>query len=296
MNRLPLTVISGYLGAGKTTLINQMLADPQGLRLMVMVNDFGAINIDQALIAAQDEDVIALTNGCICCTMGTDLFMALADALDRRPRPDHLIIEASGIADPKAIANTAIAEPDLRYSGIVTLVDALNIQTLLRDPLVAPQVRQQIVSADLLVQTKLDQRDASLDGFFQEQGLPQPELMDASAISILNLETTKPRLNTAEVPHPAYVRWHHQSEALVPYEALQTGLRHRPDGLYRLKGFVRTETGSVEVHVVGKHFEIKPIGDIAETSIVGLGLNGRIETTQISAWWAGIALPQTVTS
>ncbi len=149
MNQLPLTVVSGYLGAGKTTLINQLLAERHGLNLMVMVNDFGAINIDQALISKQDKDVIALTNGCVCCTMGADLFMALGDALDRRPRPDHLIIEASGIADPMAIANTAIAEPDLSYAGIITLVDGASISDLLSDPLISPQVTQQISASDL---------------------------------------------------------------------------------------------------------------------------------------------------
>ncbi|MEY8840033.1 GTP-binding protein, partial [Cribrihabitans sp. XS_ASV171] len=131
MMRLPLTVVSGYLGAGKTTLINRLLAEDHGLRLLVMVNDFGAINIDAALIAAQGDDTIALTNGCVCCTMGADLFMALGDALDRRPRPDHLVIEASGIADPAAIANAAKAEPELSYAGIVTLVDGENGATLL---------------------------------------------------------------------------------------------------------------------------------------------------------------------
>ncbi|MFT7136469.1 MAG: G3E family GTPase, partial [Akkermansiaceae bacterium] len=73
--RLPLTVISGYLGAGKTTLINRLLAEDHGLKLMVMVNDFGAINIDAELIAEAGEDTMTLTNGCVCCTMGNDLFM-----------------------------------------------------------------------------------------------------------------------------------------------------------------------------------------------------------------------------
>ena len=73
MTPLPLTVISGYLGAGKTTLINRLLSEDHRLKLLVMVNDFGAVNIDQSLISAQDKDVIALTNGCVYCTMGADL-------------------------------------------------------------------------------------------------------------------------------------------------------------------------------------------------------------------------------
>ena len=109
MTPLPMSVISGYLGAGKTTFINQLLAGDHGLSLMVLVNDFGAVNIDAALLASKDDDTIALTNGCVCCTMGSDLYLALGDALDRRPRPDHLIVEASGVADPARIANAAQA-------------------------------------------------------------------------------------------------------------------------------------------------------------------------------------------
>ena len=78
---LPLTVIGGYLGAGKTTLINRVLAGDHGLRLMVMVNDFGAINIDAELLASATEDRMELTNGCVCCTMGADLFLAIGDVL-----------------------------------------------------------------------------------------------------------------------------------------------------------------------------------------------------------------------
>ena len=144
MKRLPLTVIAGYLGAGKTTLINRLLAEPHGARLMVLVNDFGAINIDAELLESADEDTLTLSNGCVCCTIGGDLFMAIGDALDRVPRPDHLVIEASGVAQPAKIANAALAERELLYSGIVTVVDALNYPALARDSLVGEQVKTQV--------------------------------------------------------------------------------------------------------------------------------------------------------
>ena len=95
MTGIPLTVIGGYLGAGKTTLINQILRDPQGKRYLVMVNDFGAINVDAALLVSADEDTIQLSNGCVCCTMGADLFLAIGDVLDGDMRPDHIVIEAA---------------------------------------------------------------------------------------------------------------------------------------------------------------------------------------------------------
>jgi G3E family GTPase len=292
MNPLPLTVISGYLGAGKTTLINRLLAGSHRLKLMVMVNDFGAINIDQALIAAQGKDVIALTNGCVCCTMGADLFMALGDALDRRPRPDHLIIEASGIADPKAIANTAIAEPDMRYAGIVTLVDALNIQTLLNDPLVAPQVQQQIAAADLVVQTKAEMRVPAVDAVFAENGLQPPEIIDATVISILTLDAHPNDIQSPSAPHPAYVSWHHQSDHLLDHDALVTALKERPPSLYRLKGLVPTQNGTFEIHIVGNQFDIKQVDGSFENAMVGLGLRERITASQIADWWQAIAPAQ----
>ena len=134
MTDLPLSVIGGYLGAGKTTLINQLLTGDHGRRLAVLVNDFGAINIDAALLQSASEDTIALTNGCVCCTMSGDLFYAIGDMLDRQPRPEHILVEASGIADPAKIAAVALAEPDLSYAGIVTVVDGQTAGDLLADP------------------------------------------------------------------------------------------------------------------------------------------------------------------
>ena len=118
-----IAVMSRKGGAGKTTLINQILREPQGKRFLVMVNDFGAINVDASLLVSADEDTIQLSNGCVCCTMGANLFLAIGDLLDGDMRPDHIVIEASGIADPAKIANVAVAEPDLVYQGIITVVD-----------------------------------------------------------------------------------------------------------------------------------------------------------------------------
>ena len=148
---LPLTVIGGYLGAGKTSLINRLLAENHGLRLLILVNDFGAINIDASLIEAAEDDMIALSNGCVCCTMGADLFLAIGDILDRDQLPDHLIVEASGIADPSAIAQVALAEPDLEYGGIVTVVDAIEFDRLSQDTLIGAQVLGQVDVADVVL-------------------------------------------------------------------------------------------------------------------------------------------------
>ncbi|APE42792.1 cobalamin biosynthesis protein CobW [Sulfitobacter alexandrii] len=285
MMRLPLTVISGYLGAGKTTLINRLLAEDHGLKLMVMVNDFGAINIDQALISRRSKDVIALTNGCVCCTMGADLFMALGDALDRRPRPDHLIIEASGIADPMAIANAAIAEPDLSYAGIVTLIDGQAIGGLLDDPLIAPQVMRQITAADLTVLTKTDALPERSAARLAAEGLQVPVGLEGVPVSelLLNL-LPQPRSRPAQA-HPAYATWHHESQTVIPHATLERKLAARPPGLYRLKGFCRTDRGGVEVQAVGRQADILPAADAQATTLVGLGPAARITSGQIDDWW-----------
>ncbi len=285
MSRLPLTVISGYLGAGKTTLINRVLAEDHGLRLLVMVNDFGAINIDEALIASAGDDTISLTNGCVCCTMGADLYLALGDVLKLEQRPDHLLIEASGVADPAAIANAAKAEPQLSYGGIVTLVDGLNAAELLRDPMIAPQVQQQMRVADLLVLTKTPEPSADLMSALNENDLKRPISLDqdAPASPILFGVTPKPGLQPS-VPHPAYVRWHHSDPAPLSHAELKEKLADRPAGLYRLKGFVPGPDGLFEVHVVGRHTDIRKASE-QSAGLVGLGLAGRITSEELGNWW-----------
>ena len=106
MRTTPLTVVGGFLGAGKTTLLNHLLRQTKQ-RLAVLVNDFGAINIDAELVASHNGNTISLANGCICCSIGDNLVEALVDLTRQRSLPDHIIIEASGVADPARIAELA---------------------------------------------------------------------------------------------------------------------------------------------------------------------------------------------
>lgn len=285
--RLPLTVISGYLGAGKTTLINRLLAEDHGLRLMILVNDFGAINIDAALIESRQDDTISLSNGCVCCTMGADLYMALGDALDRTPRPDHLIVEASGIADPAAIANAAIAEPDLSYAGIITLVDGLNGADLLGDPLIAPQVAQQIKMADMVLITKCDAPSDALSQALDSHGLRIPRVLqsDAPVVPLLSDVLPLPK-GRPTAPHPLYVQWNTQTPGDMSREQVKARLQNRPEGLYRVKGFVDGPEGMLEVHVVGKHVDIRS-SNATTPALVALGLSDRLTVDQIDSWWRG---------
>ena len=282
--RLPVTIVSGYLGAGKTTLINRLLSEEHGLRILVIVNDFGAINIDAALIEETGETTIELSNGCICCSIEADLFTALNAALDRNPRPDHVIIETSGIADPAAVASAILTEREMSYGGIVTLIDAVNGPGLLSDPEMVPQLLQQIKSADLNLITKSD--GPAEDLFARLKELRARNVMDAKGfpLSSLLFDITPLPLGQQPKAHTAYTRWHHESDRVLSRAALGDKLNGRPAGLYRLKGFIQTDAGGYEVHIVGQHVEAKR-APCEGTSLVGLGLSSRISAQEIEAWW-----------
>ncbi len=276
MSRLPLTVIGGYLGAGKTTLINRLLAGDHGLRLMVLVNDFGAVNIDAQLLKTANEDRIELTNGCVCCTMGADLFMAIGDVLDRPERPDHLLIEASGIGDPARIAQAALTEPDLAHGGTVTLVDGLTWDALSTDPQIGPQIRAQRDVADLVLTTKT----AALPGTTGLDTLtdPAPLLLGLRPI-------TTPRQVSA--PHPAYRSWTTTTAAPMDLSALRAHLAARPPGLFRLKGWLPAPGGGCwEIHCVGPTIDIRP-SDPAPTRLIGIGLATALSPQEADLWWQG---------
>lgn len=285
MNRLPVTIISGYLGAGKTTLINRLLTEDHGLKLTVIVNDFGAINIDDSLIRETEGGKLALTNGCVCCSMGDDLSLALHEVLDRQERPDHLIIEASGIADPVSIANSVLNESGLSYGGIVTLVDAVNAENLLNDPLVAPQAEHQIRAADLVIATKCDEISERLAALLENAGARTPTVLNGSPVAELLFDVVPLPKGRAVAAHPAYATWQHRSSDVLDRRALGDKLAERPAGLYRMKGFVLTTGGAYELHVVGRHVEAKRC-EAQETVLVGLGPADRISRSEIEDWWA----------
>jgi G3E family GTPase len=152
---IPFTVIGGFLGAGKTTLLNRLLADSTE-RCAVLVNDFGEINVDAALIRSHDGATMSLTNGCVCCSIGSGFLDTLARLLDDLARFDRVVIEASGVGDPWRIAEIALVEPVLQLDGVVVLADASRIASLVADRLVGDTVRNQFARCDVVLLSKRD--------------------------------------------------------------------------------------------------------------------------------------------
>ncbi len=158
---LPVTVIGGYLGAGKTTLLNRLLAEPQGARLAVIVNDFGSVNIDAALIAHRDGETISLTNGCVCCSIADNLALTLHDLAERSRDIEHILIEASGVGDPRKIATYAASHPRLVLNTALVVADVETIRERAIDKYVGDVVRRQLDAADVIFLNKTDLVDAA---------------------------------------------------------------------------------------------------------------------------------------
>lgn len=158
---IPVTLLSGFLGAGKTTVLNELLNHAGGLRFAVVENEFGAINIDSQLISRNRGGLIELTNGCVCCTVNADLVRGLQELAVQRTSGelsfDWIIIETTGLADPGAVAQTFFAAPELRNTfmldGIVVVVDAVHAQQQLDRHRV---VQRQVGFADRLLLSKCD--------------------------------------------------------------------------------------------------------------------------------------------
>ncbi len=158
---VPILLVTGFLGAGKTTVVNHLLSHADGKRIAAVVNDFGAINIDAELIAGAGDGVVSLSNGCICCSLEGDLLRTLATLLRREPQPEFIVIETSGIADPADIVRNLMDPVIWREAPLETVlcvVDATTTPETLNDDAL---LRSQLRAADVVALSKLDLVEAA---------------------------------------------------------------------------------------------------------------------------------------
>ena len=157
MDQIPVTVLTGYLGAGKTTLLNRVLTEQHGKHYAVIVNEFGAIGIDNELVVNADEEVFEMNNGCICCTVRGDLIRIIGNLLKRKGQFDGILIETTGLADPAPVAQTFFVDDEVRerakLDSIVTVVDAKNFLQRLED---SHEAAEQVAFADIVLLNKVD--------------------------------------------------------------------------------------------------------------------------------------------
>lgn len=300
--RCPLTVIGGFLGTGKTTLLNRLLADAKG-RTAVLVNDFGAVNVDAGLIADHDGKTLRLTNGCVCCSLADGFLDTLMRVLGEPEPFDHIVIEASGVGDPWAIAEIALVEPGLVLHGVIVLTDAERLPAQIADPRIGDTVRRQIRAADILVLNKCDLVNATgLAAAYRALAVIRPDLaviesVDASvpeAVLALDLRrdgrspSAIAPIRAEAVDHEAlFQRLHYRRAGTFDRNGLDRALASAPAWLLRLKGRVRIgdEPRSHLLQMVGRRWRVSPLPDTSDEPIelVAIATGGSDTETALAA-------------
>ncbi|MBW4936031.1 CobW family GTP-binding protein [Marinobacter sp. F4206] len=316
---VPVTIITGFLGAGKTSLLNHILSGKHGRRIAVLVNDFGAVNIDEALIENREGEVISLANGCICCSLSAGLQVSAARLVRRRPQPDHIIIETSGVSDPFEVAN-AFNDPDLKpfapLEGVVTVVDAELAPTLEGDML--NLARCQVYAADVIILNKTDLVDEGGRRRAMEwlQTLAPHARVIESVHGRVPLELLFDIGGAAELERGAVLRnndgarrhdeppfdtYTFESDIPLPVQRLHTLLRRLPKTVFRVKGIINLAekpehpcvlqaTGKRAALTIGQPWgERRPA-----TQIVFIGARGGVDAVWLKEQLAGASIRESV--
>lgn len=288
---LPVTVIGGYLGAGKTTLVNHLLRNREGLRLAVLVNEFGELPIDADLIEAEADGLISISGGCVCCAYGSDLIGALEDVLAMRPRPDHVLIEASGVALPASIAVTVGLVRGLRADAVLVLADAEQVRANAANPYLGDTIARQLAQADIVLATKTDlvppeTLDSTLTWLrAQAPGvrlLPVANGAVPAAAVLGALPLPRRGHDTVPGPHGRFTSTILRPGGPVEAAALARALA-ADEGVTRAKGFVRTAEGKALIHVVGPRHSVEPAPEAEGEGVVCIGLREVLDEARLQA-------------
>ena len=278
------TVIGGYLGSGKTTLINHLLRNADGRRLALLVNEFGELPIDGDLIEAIEGEVINVVGGCICCSYGDDLVTGLLDIGTVEPRVDHILIEASGVALPGSVAEIVQILDGFSLNGVVVMADAETLLHLAEDSYLSDTIARQFTDADIVILNKVDlvadnSRAATLR--WLEKQYPDARIIETSGANLAPAivfgipQDSDRRLSDGSVSHASlFSSIAMELEIVTDVERFAEALTSPALGLIRVKGFVKTADGAVKaLQTVGRRWELYNFNKDVPCQIVCIGTN-----------------------
>ena len=307
---IPVTILTGFLGAGKTTLLNRILNGSHGLRVAVLVNDFGAINIDTELIVGVEDNAISLANGCVCCQIRDDLVETIEEVISRPENPEYILLEASGVADPSGIAMT-FAIPTfrdrIRLDSIISIVDTEQVFAHQEHPYVEILKLRQIGFSDMVVLNKVDLVDEDqlqkvrdwIDSRMKRVRIVEAVQCDLPLEILLAVGRFDPQqLVESDNGHhhdhtdhgQTFSTWSFETDEPISLEALTEMVKKRlPGNIYRCKGVVYAAENPERraiLQVVGRRSDValgeEWNGRAPRTQIVAIGAPGSIDAEALT--------------
>jgi G3E family GTPase len=296
-NPVPLTLISGFLGSGKTTVLNELLSGNHGLKLAVIVNDFGSVNIDASLIKAEDSAMISLENGCICCSASGQLTEAIDNVIGFEDPPDAIVVEASGIADPQSTLFLAMTNKKIKLDGLVTVVDADSVLERLSERRLEALIERQIEAADVVLLNKTDlvskERIAEIQKWIAGKA-PQAVMVESKfgkvpAAVLVGLgsayfeENRDQKIQLHHHHDDELETWTFSSRIPLDRDSLMEVIKSLPETVIRAKGILQMKDApghGVIFQLVGKRWEFTQgegwADETPQSSLVLIGLPGSI--------------------
>lgn len=274
---IPIILIGGYLGSGKTTYLNRLLSEANGRKLAVLVNDFGTINIDASLVAGSTDDVVALQNGCICCSMAMGMQSAILKVMKREEKPEAIVVEASGVANPGEVAKILGDEAMRPYAALELVISMLDCQNIdAYKPAEMALIREQLRYSGIVMLTKMDQ--ASSENVATAKTLIRDTNSGAVIIEdyqkILNLDlllgTKREAIELDEKSslstnaNDLFKSWNYSSNEPMSEVEFQQVLNGLPPETVRGKGFLNLKDYPAvrfEFQMVGKTAQVQPKGE-----------------------------------